>query len=487
VHNSWARVVVRTTIYACVAFFVACIVVATIRFSSKPEQEIVSSSVFSRSADVGPHRLSQALKGIPALESLTSSYVAQTKTRPAAFTQPRPLPSSSAVALPQGVQISSSRPIPSDTLVHPLAIQRHSVRPAPVTVNRYLALHLSKIKLDKAMESVHRPKRFASTATYVPADSDESGAPLLQANPSSKPPIPEQSDVSSPPVTTAPSASRAVPAARFPTPATIRTAPPRSSLLPTILVKSADVPTAPTCSDLAAIEGGKRFLAIKSYWELTCAQMRVLSALHAADPSRKGKIFFDVGANKGYITAELIALWVPEYSAVRRALGDYWRLLDVYTPCGACSECESSVDGSAFYSSDQAGSMGVSSDVRFFAIEAAPKTFEALVASPLVSNVPKGTVTVIHAVVSNAVQPSTSFRNCNVAFEGCSGGSDFDAVDVPLSTIDQLVAEYSLAEVFWLNIGTEGSDPLVLLGAAESLSAGRVSVVSFNYHGLLAW
>ena len=120
----------------------------------------------------------------------------------------------------------------------------------------------------------------------------------------------------------------------------------------------------------------------KTRWQIHCAGPNVTRALHASSPGRLGKIFVDIGANKGYATrllgmmpssganaetrpltlihtrpcsyviASWLSAWAPELSISERALGPYWRdTAKVELPCGPCKDCEESgIETSTTYS-----------------------------------------------------------------------------------------------------------------------------------------
>lgn len=104
-------------------------------------------------------------------------------------------------------------------------------------------------------------------------------------------------------------------------------------------------------------------------WQIHCAGGNVSRALHLSSPGRLGKVFVDIGANKGsvrtqesstldpvdvlclsalplfsYVLASWMSTWAPELGISARTLGPYWRdTVKVEHPCGPCKDCEESV------------------------------------------------------------------------------------------------------------------------------------------------
>ena len=54
---------------------------------------------------------------------------------------------------------------------------------------------------------------------------------------------------------------------------------------------------------------------------------------------------------------------------------------------------------------------------------------------------------------------------------------------MPVSTIDQAVAENNVQSIFLLKIDTEGSELDVIKGAAKSLSLGIIKNIQIELHG----
>lgn len=190
-----------------------------------------------------------------------------------------------------------------------------------------------------------------------------------------------------------------------------------------------------------------------------------MAALHAADPSPHGKLFVNVGANKGYRLLSVLALWAPELLArgsqsLVQATLDYWTPL-TDSPCGSCDECVAlSPGGEAAPRGAGDPSAPAGSRLRLLAVEAAQRTFDALAASPLVAALGEGSgsssagapLALMHALVRGPLPPgagaagqgppsAAAFPHCPPGFESCGGAHDeLPTVPTPATTIDALLA-----------------------------------------------
>jgi hypothetical protein len=77
-------------------------------------------------------------------------------------------------------------------------------------------------------------------------------------------------------------------------------------------------------------------------------------------------------------------------------------------------------------------------------------------------------------VLQLSAQPGTS-----------AAGTGSTAVQV--TTVDDMMDKLRLQHLFLLKIDTEGFDILVLEGARKALTAHKIDVVLFEYHGIGLW
>lgn len=223
-----------------------------------------------------------------------------------------------------------------------------------------------------------------------------------------------------------------------------------------------------------------------------------MDTIHLADPSRQGKVFVDIGANKGYTLARWQARWAPEVSTqiepnLLRQQAIYWTsIFDALNgsklppgdACGGCSDCED-VPAHNFSAEYAAGGLGDVSGVQFVAVEAAPSTFRALTDSPVAKTMAQAGGLILVEAAAGASPGSMPFLDCDVGIEFCNGLNEaksktYSAVLVRAVTVDSLLEELHLTNVFWLQIDAEGMDPLILFGAHRALTEGRVGVLGFE-------
>lgn len=266
---------------------------------------------------------------------------------------------------------------------------------------------------------------------------------------------------------------------------------PRSMLAATDSVK--DAPVAFQCTSDILANTTTWFAQYNSAWQLNCGDSLTVNAIFRASPSRKGKKFINIGANKGYFSLGWVLRWAPEYKLTLRQLEDYWTTFrGIHAPEGGCGDAFEIVEDTTAIYERQSESMGQPTDAQFWAVEAAPKTFEYLSKSPLVMY---GPVEVLHAAASDA-DGTLAFEDCPIGHESCMGAYHEKGallVDVRAVTVDSLLDEllpaqkYDDTQLLWLQIDAEGMDPLILNGAKKSLASGKIGVLGFEYHAVGHW
>ena len=83
-----------------------------------------------------------------------------------------------------------------------------------------------------------------------------------------------------------------------------------------------------------------------SYWS-GCYGDDYLVQLYLADrdkpPSSARKLMIDVGANKGYVMASWMSLWIPESGVNPPRLGEYMPKVLGHPHCGFCYDCKEAI------------------------------------------------------------------------------------------------------------------------------------------------
>ena len=105
--------------------------------------------------------------------------------------------------------------------------------------------------------------------------------------------------------------------------------------------------------------------------------------------------------------------WAPEYGLSLKQAEDYWIALGVRAPEGGCGDAFEVIEDTTAIFESKTEALGRPTDAKFWAIEAAPKTFDYLAKSPLAK--PRGPVVVVHAA-ANDKDGTLSFQvpGCNL-------------------------------------------------------------------------
>uniref|UniRef100_A0A061RNA3 Methyltransferase FkbM domain-containing protein n=1 Tax=Tetraselmis sp. GSL018 TaxID=582737 RepID=A0A061RNA3_9CHLO len=200
----------------------------------------------------------------------------------------------------------------------------------------------------------------------------------------------------------------------------------------------------------------------------------------------------DIGANKGYWTAEMLALLGrgnPKY--IPQAINGYWRKQKVHKACGACEDCKAKVKLRPRESSPHS--------LRFQLYEPTKETYlgvrKLFTGNPHVEVYPfavsdkegmaqfrsKGNAHETNGLVlngsQNLVSKSFSLKVTRVRTTTLDAilGSDFAHARKPKS------------DFIFVKIDAEGFDPLVLRGASTSLERNVIDGLMFEYGKQHMW
>ena len=204
----------------------------------------------------------------------------------------------------------------------------------------------------------------------------------------------------------------------------------------------------------------------------------------------------NVGANKGYLIAELVAIFAPRATVGPKRLGlaiqESGLMESFQSLCGVCWDCMSDPAPSSAVSC-----AGRAAHLTVHAFEPLPANVHLLrtVLEPMLAEAAVDVVSfTLHAaavVRDAAAVPSVHFPDCATGIENCfiQKESSGKTVNVPTASLD-LWARRELGRagvIDLLFIDAEGFDPDVIRGADELLRAGRVRILQFENHAINLW
>lgn len=257
----------------------------------------------------------------------------------------------------------------------------------------------------------------------------------------------------------------------------------------------------------------RAFRARPQGWLLGCAEPVQLERYLAATwPAAENLTFINIGANKGYNLVKWLAHWAPQYGVDPARWGAFLRtrygqaVFDKWRLCGVCNDCKEPTPrrwrlraagggrpaGRARPRKAAAGLTVAPSaprkGPRMFAVEPSDSSYDLLRHLQLWADYPR--LTVLHMAGSNSSGfskfPQTRVGN-EVHWLGANSSQGWGSTHVRVATVDELVREHRLGRIDILKIDTEGFDPLVLQGAAQTLAARQVALLEFEYHGINHW
>jgi FkbM family methyltransferase len=203
------------------------------------------------------------------------------------------------------------------------------------------------------------------------------------------------------------------------------------------------------------------------------------------------RVIINVGANKGYLAATILGLWLPQSGS---SPTDLRAFLDTRPEvgekkCGVCSDCDAKLPAAPVDTRS-----GVSISVEVHAIEPQPSNFALLTGyAALLKSRGYGDSFIPYNYGISSADGVGEFEERGAGDEGSSlgnknRGSD-KLVPVRLKSIDSFVkahvdpSESTIIDILYMD--TEGYDPAALAGAEATLSYTRVVV--FEYHDLGMW
>jgi FkbM family methyltransferase len=231
-----------------------------------------------------------------------------------------------------------------------------------------------------------------------------------------------------------------------------------------------------------------------------CASGSWMTALRDADfraaepgSNPRRRIVINVGANKGYVVATALGLWLPSSGASPTDLFEYLRDKPISTErnrCGMCDDCKSVL---AQPPTTPSGASSLVSAVAY-AIEPQPSNFRLLrgYADILRSRLAADVLLPFQMGLA-ASDSNGTFEERGMGDEGSSLGNinrgSGPLVTVPVMSVDSFVRAYvdpsqtRIVDIIYMD--TEGYDPAVLAGATATLPFTRIVV--FEYNSLALW
>ncbi len=244
------------------------------------------------------------------------------------------------------------------------------------------------------------------------------------------------------------------------------------------------------CSNNSTLTQAKKFEQIFSqdnFWS-ACYAKDYIEKMYLADlniPHRQNKLFFDVGANKGFTIAAWLSVWKPNLGINPKTVHNYLSQTLGITDCGACSDCKEEMVINA-PSNDY-----LNTTLEIHAFEPIESTCQALRRVRTWFNISR---LYIHQV---AISNNTGIVNmtkclaggelCGLLSAGIYAPND-GSFEVKTITLDDFVVQNNITQqIDLLKIDTEGADPLVLQGAKKLFSQEQVRMLIFENQGNGAW
>eukprot|EP00183_Erythrolobus_madagascarensis_P000572 CAMPEP_0185848152 /NCGR_PEP_ID=MMETSP1354-20130828/3141_1 /TAXON_ID=708628 /ORGANISM="Erythrolobus madagascarensis, Strain CCMP3276" /LENGTH=348 /DNA_ID=CAMNT_0028548515 /DNA_START=9 /DNA_END=1052 /DNA_ORIENTATION=- len=238
-----------------------------------------------------------------------------------------------------------------------------------------------------------------------------------------------------------------------------------------------------------------------------CAAEDFLPRLHQHFPSADGKLFVNIGANKGFLLAKMMSLWAPWVmkseatptgASVARYLGSFWK-----GQGGKGAACD---EYSVPFTSKSTTPYNAAWP-RMIGVELNPTTAAPLreVMGALKATEPRGSAPPALRVLNFGVaskdgemllgklQPGVesigvkTFDHQQAKLQNALKEHADDVVKVGLRTFKSIAQEHFQKDerLFLLAVDTEGNDPVVIESALQTLRDHKTEIVLFEYHN--AW
>ncbi|WIA15679.1 hypothetical protein OEZ85_002305 [Tetradesmus obliquus] len=217
-------------------------------------------------------------------------------------------------------------------------------------------------------------------------------------------------------------------------------------------------------------------------------------------------VVFDIGCNKAYDSAMLFEAFAPQEEFSRIVLGRFYEADEELRSsivkvtktdvCGACKDCKESFLKDSSYKRPAAHPLVQGRKLQVHCFEPSASNYYVLTKMHerffgSYNKTTNGNELQLHRIAMSNYSGTADFPSdcdelCQLPMnKGSAAASSANAV--PVTTVDAMMEQLGLQQLFLLKIDTEGFDVLVLQGARKALAAHKIDMVLFEYHGIGLW
>jgi FkbM family methyltransferase len=244
------------------------------------------------------------------------------------------------------------------------------------------------------------------------------------------------------------------------------------------------------CSNHSVFIQAKKFeeLYSKDIWWSACYAKDYIEKLYLADlniPHRQNKLFFDIGANKGYDIALWLSVWEPNIGINPKSLYNYLVRFAGINDCGSCPDCNDAV----MINESRNDYLNTTLEIHAFEpIESTCNALRQVRSSFNISGLHIHQVAISNRTgVENIVKCLGGKEGCGLMGAGREEPND-GYFQVQTITLDDFVEQNKIKQqIDLLKIDTEGAEPLVFQGAKKVLSQEQIRILIFENQGNGAW